>query len=1083
MSYPITQTKVILPRRHQHLLSRHRLLSMLDDLLDFRLALIAAPAGYGKTTLLVDLADKVEYPVCWLSLDPLDNDPVRFINYFVAAIQQKLPDFGGPSRSLLDNLDVSDLELEQVIQTIINDLYDHVQEHFILVLDDFHLIDSNPDINQFINRFIQDMDENCHLVIATRSLLGLPDLPLMIGRSQVTGLSFEELAFLPEEIKGLYQLKYQQLISDQEIERILDESEGWITGLLLTAETAQQGVTDQGRAARAAGIDIYDYLASQVLDQQTPEMQQFLLHTAVMEEFNEKLCRQALGEAEGDHSYGELIQYLLQKNLFIQPVESGGTWLRYHHLFRDFLQQHFQEQYPGQANELLIKLVDVYRDNQWYEKAYVACQKIDDDQLTAEYLESVSAALVHRGQLSMLKSWLDDLSPVLIEKNPGLLGNLGALTSMGGDSESGLAMLNRALKIIPTATDPTVHPRLLIRRATCHRFIGSYQLGLEDAQRALDLSEKIEDSRILVPMAESELGLNLLGLGLIQEAKELLERSLRSYLGQNDQRNAAFVQMDLGLMEMNEGNYQSARSLYTQAFQLWEKQGNFNQLVGMSNNLGVLDHLTGDYLEAFNWFSRALEYARQSSNLRESAYTRASLADLALDLGALPRAEVYINESLIIAEQIEDTYSQIFLEGYLQLSKAALARSRGDYRSARQHLEAVSSRVRENPSSPEMGRYHLVCGQLLFEENRMDLAQDEFRAALEIFKNNNLPVESCLAQLHQAGIDCLGEKLPEAALILKSVQEMIQDLGTIHPLIPALSNQEELLTCLEEHLPQEPFTRDLVREVSAFKARLPSLLDKLEFNFLPVDISQQPLLDITAMGRVSVKIRGELITVPEWTKQKTVRELFFYLLSYPEGASRDEICLEFWPDSTAEQLKKQFKNALYRLRRAVGTDTILYHQPTRLYHFNRQLDYRYDVEDFYKSLDLAAAESNQERKVQILREAADIYQHPFAPSLEGIWSEPVRYRLHLDYEQAMLTIAEGQFSHGNPESALESIEELLAAVPDQEAAWRLAMRAHALKGDRSGIERTYQRCRQALAQDLDVEPSQDTYALYQELMS
>ena len=1083
MSYPITQTKVIMPRRHQHLLSRHRLLSMLDDLLDFRLALIGAPAGYGKTTLLVDLADKVEYPVCWLSLDPLDNDPIRFINYFAAAIQHKFPDFGGPSRSLLDNLDVSNLELEQVLQTIINDLYDHVQEHFVLVLDDFHLIDSNPDINQFINRFTQDMDENCHLVIATRSLLGLPDLPLMIGRSQVTGLSFEELAFLPEEIKGLYQLKYQQLISDQDIERILDESEGWITGLLLTAETTQQGVTDQGRAARAAGIDIYDYLACQVLDQQTPEMQEFLLRTALMEEFNEKLCQQVLGEAEGDHSYGELIQHLLQKNLFVQPVESGGTWLRYHHLFRDFLQQHFQKHHPDQAEELLIKLVDVYRDYQWYEKAYVACQQLGDDQRTADYLESVSAALVHRGQLSMLKSWLDDLSPVLIEKNPGLLGNLGAITSMTGDPESGLAMLNCALNMMPTKTDTVVYPRLLIRRATCHRFIGSYQLGLEDAQRALDLSDKIEDGKILVPMAESEIGLNMLGLGLKQEAKELLERSLRSYLGQNDQRNAAFVQMDLGLMEMEEGKYTAARFLYQQAFQLWEELGNFNQLVGLSNNLGVLDHLTGDYLEAFSWFSRALEYARQSSNLRESAYILASLADLALDLGALPRAEIYINESLIIAEQIEDAYSKIYLEGYLQLSMAALARSRGEFKSAKEHLDAVSYRVRENPSSPEMGRYHLAHGQLLFEENRMDLAQDEFRAALEIFSNNNLPVESCLTQLHQAGIDCLGGNLPEAAHIMNSVQEKIQDLGTIHPLVPTFSNQPELLTCLEEHLPQEPFIRDLVREVSAFKARLPNLLEKLGLNFLPIAISQQPLLDIAAMGRVSVKIRGELITVPEWTKQKTVRELFFYLLSYPEGASREEICLEFWPDSQPEQLKKQFKNALYRLRRAVGTDTILYHQPTRLYHFNRQIEYRYDVEDFYKSLDLADVETNPERKVQLLRKAADLYQHPFAPSLEGIWSEPVRYRLHLDYERAMLTIAEGQFSHGNPESALESIEELLVAVPDQEAAWRLAMRAHALKGDRSGIERTYQRCRQALAQDLDVEPSQDTFALYQELMS
>ncbi len=212
MSITITRTKVILPRRRHDLLSRQRLLSMLDDLLEYRLTLIAAPAGYGKTSLLVDLAHQVEYPVCWLALDPLDKNLIRFINYFIAAIHQQFPEFGGASLSLINNLGGGDIDQAQVLRTIINDLYDHVQEHFALVLDDFYLIDSSLEINQFINRFAQEMDENCHLVIASRSLLSLPDLPLMVGRSQVKGLSFEELAFHPDEIKTLLRNNYQHFI-------------------------------------------------------------------------------------------------------------------------------------------------------------------------------------------------------------------------------------------------------------------------------------------------------------------------------------------------------------------------------------------------------------------------------------------------------------------------------------------------------------------------------------------------------------------------------------------------------------------------------------------------------------------------------------------------------------------------------------------------------------------------------------------------------------------------------------------------------------------------------------------------------
>ncbi len=1052
---------------------------MLDDLLEYRLTLIAAPAGYGKTSLLVDLVDTVEYPICWLALDQHDLDPLRFAHYFIAAIQQQFPDFGEPSRSLLDNLEVSDLGSEQILHTIINDLFDHVQEHFALVLDDFHLIDSSPDINRFINRFVQEMDENCHLVIATRSLLSLPDLPLMIGRSEVQGLSFEELVFLPEEIRDLFRLRYQQTISDQEIEQIVDESEGWITGLLLTAETAQQGLTDQGRAARAAGVDLYDYLARQVLDHQLPEMQDFLLRTSLLEEFNAELCQQVLGDPEGHSTWEDLIQHLLQKNLFIQPVDSEGTWLRYHQLFRDFLQQHFKKLYPGQARDLLQRLVDVYRDRRWFEKAYTTCLQLGDEQLVADYIDSVSSFLFHSGQIYVLKSWLDELSPDLVENNPGLLGNRGALASMTGDPESGLRMLNRAVACLSPEEDPVLYSQLLIRRASSHRMLGSYQLGLDDAFSALELVGSKQEGKNLLARAESEIGLNMLRMGLNQDAKEHLEISLNSYLDQDDQQNGAFVQMDLGLIEMNEGRYNSARSLYQQAYRLWGKLGNFTQLAGLCNNLGVLDHLTGKFLEAFDWFSRGLDYARQTSNQRGTAFIMASLADLARDLGALSTAEAYLNQSNTIAQETGDTSLQM----YLLLTMSALARRRGELRLSREYLDAAGNQLGDSLAGYEKGRYHLENGLLLMEEDLLEQVYPEFEKAWRIFAKIKLPVETGLALVQLARINCLRAETAQAERKLESVREIIRSLGTIRPLVPAVSVQDDLLTCLEEHLPGDPFTRELVREVSAFKSHLPGILEKLEFNILPVDSTHQPLLDITAMGRVSVKSKGELISAPEWTKQKKVRELFFYLLSYPEGASRDEICLEFWPDSRPEQLKKQFKNALYRLRRAVGKDTILYHPPTRLYHFNRSLDYRYDVEEFYKSLDLAQDEEDPERKYRLLCAAADLYQHPFGPSLEGIWAGPVRYRLSLDYERIMLAIAQEQLSRDRVDSALQTLEKLLVAVPDQEIAWRMAMRSYALKSDRSGIERTYQRCRQALAQELDAEPSADTLALYRELMA
>jgi len=208
MSIPVSLTKIILPRRRYHLLTRQRLLDLLNDLLDYRLTLIAAPAGYGKTSLLIDLADSVEVPVCWLALDPLDKNIYRFLAHFIASIQQQFPSFGVDSSAVLQSAQQSDLNLEHLVTTVVNDVYEHISEHFGIVLDDYHLVDESEEINRFINDFSQEMDENCHLAIASRSLLSLPDLPLMVGRSQVMGLSFDELVFRPEEIKALLQRNY-----------------------------------------------------------------------------------------------------------------------------------------------------------------------------------------------------------------------------------------------------------------------------------------------------------------------------------------------------------------------------------------------------------------------------------------------------------------------------------------------------------------------------------------------------------------------------------------------------------------------------------------------------------------------------------------------------------------------------------------------------------------------------------------------------------------------------------------------------------------------------------------------------------
>jgi len=158
----ISRTKLVVPQRRKELLSRARLLDLLSDLLDYRLIIIAAPAGYGKTSLLIDFASQFEWPFCWYALDPLDNDLHRFLSHFVMSVRKRFPRFGGEAISILTRSPADQINTEHLISALTNDIYENISEHFVIVLDDYHLIRSNPQIDQFLSDFVQRADETCH---------------------------------------------------------------------------------------------------------------------------------------------------------------------------------------------------------------------------------------------------------------------------------------------------------------------------------------------------------------------------------------------------------------------------------------------------------------------------------------------------------------------------------------------------------------------------------------------------------------------------------------------------------------------------------------------------------------------------------------------------------------------------------------------------------------------------------------------------------------------------------------------------------------------------------------------------------
>ena len=207
---------------------------------------------------------------------------------------QAFPTFGRDTEAVL-NSSSTRLDVEQIVRVIVNEAYKRIEDHFLIILDDYHLVTGENTIDQFVSRFAQRASENCHLILASRAAPNLPDLDQMLARSQAGTVMFDELAFHADEVQEFLLRNYHLTVSLSEAEGLVQETEGWITGLLLSAETLRQGTTSLARLARASSVGLPDYLAQQVLDQQPAPVRDFLLRTSPMDEFDAALCADVLG--------------------------------------------------------------------------------------------------------------------------------------------------------------------------------------------------------------------------------------------------------------------------------------------------------------------------------------------------------------------------------------------------------------------------------------------------------------------------------------------------------------------------------------------------------------------------------------------------------------------------------------------------------------------------------------------------------------------------------------------------------------------------------------------------------------------
>jgi LuxR family maltose regulon positive regulatory protein len=352
-------TKLHVPRPRPHLVHRSRLIQRLEQGNERGLTLISAPIGFGKSTLLSDWLASSAIPVAWLSLEPEDNEPVRFLSYLLAALQTYDPHLTTIRQRLHGPLQPSLMKV--ILTLLINDLLTRrasAQEHVVLVLDNYQVI-TDESIHQALTFLLDHLPPQMHLVLATREDPPLP-LAQLRGRDDLLELRASDLRFTQDETATFLVEVVGLPLSIEESSLLQARTEGWITGLQLAAFSLQGCDEPEAfiRAFSGSHHYVVDYLLEEVLNRQSKAVQDFLLQTCILDRLSAPLC-DAVREQNGSQT---LLEYLERTNLFLVALDDEGQWYRYHRLFAEALLQRLQQT----ASELLPGLR--LRASGWYKQ-------------------------------------------------------------------------------------------------------------------------------------------------------------------------------------------------------------------------------------------------------------------------------------------------------------------------------------------------------------------------------------------------------------------------------------------------------------------------------------------------------------------------------------------------------------------------------------------------------------------------------------------------------------------------------------------------------------------------------------------
>lgn len=707
---------------------RPRLIQRLNE--GCKLTLISAPAGFGKTTLVSEWLTCCKTPAAWLSLDDGDNQPTRFLAYLVAALQTIAANIGTGVLSALQSPQPAPGEL--LLTSLLNEIA-VLPDHFILVLDDYHVIDTQA-VNQMLTFLVEHLTPQMRLVIATREDPHLP-LARLRAQSQLTELRALDLRFTPAEAAEFLNQVMGLDLSAEDITALETRTEGWIAGLQMAALALQGIVTSQGSLSRHDQSDtirfiqaftgshrfVLDYLIEEVLQRQPERVRSFLLQTAILERLCAPLCDSV---TESEDSRGTL-ESLERSNLFVVPLDDRRQWYRYHHLFGDVLRVRLREEQPNQVSGLHRRASVWYEHNGLVSEAIYHALIAEDFERAAGLIELAFPGMDQSYQSATWLSWVKALPEEIIRVRPVL--SVGYAWSLLDDGEMEICeeRLRDAEKCLETAGNMQ---KGMVVTSNENATVPTPGMVFVDKEQLRTLPASIASARAY----------RALTLGDIPGAVKFASQAL-TLTPEEDQINHIQATSLLGIAQYASGDLEAAdRSLTDLQAKMW-KAGENSTATGISFILANIKIARGRLHEAASIYQQALQLAASRGEPMPvgMADLYRGLSELNCERGDLEAAVQHLQTSKKLGEQGVLTGWQ----HRLCVAEARIKEVQGDPDGALELLDKAERLYVKSPT-PDVHPIAALRAQILIKQGR-------WSDALGWARQQKLFIDDQLSYLHE----------------------------------------------------------------------------------------------------------------------------------------------------------------------------------------------------------------------------------------------------------------------------------------------------------------------------------------------